>query len=108
MSELPEHIFLNDRIDLARERAERSIRAALGNRIVSTSRRNPVRLSLMLSGDRSTIGVVLNSESRRCDMEGCTGMRQYVVWEDGKRTFPCSKGCEYVADHVEKIYSLEA
>ena len=36
-------------------------------------------------------------------MEGCTGSRQYVVWEDGMRTFPCSKGCECIADHVEKI-----
>lgn len=103
VSELPEHIFLQDRLDLTKERAERAIRASLGKRVVSTNRHDPVRLRLMLSSDRSVIGVVLNEDSRRCNMEGCTGRRQYVVWEDGMRTFPCSKGCECIADHVEKI-----
>lgn len=29
----------------------------------------------------------------RCQMEGCTGVRLNVLWKDGHRTRPCSKGC---------------
>ena len=28
----------------------------------------------------------------RCQMSGCMGMRLGVKWEDGKMTFPCTKG----------------
>jgi hypothetical protein len=28
----------------------------------------------------------------RCRMDGCPGLRIGVRWEDGKLTFPCSKG----------------
>lgn len=30
----------------------------------------------------------------RCRLEGCGGDRLHVKWPDGKRTFPCIKGCK--------------
>jgi len=33
---------------------------------------------------------------RRCQMDGCTGVRIGVRWSDGKITWPCSKGMEQV------------
>lgn len=32
--------------------------------------------------------------TRVCSMEGCLGRKIGVLWEDGKRTYPCSKGME--------------
>jgi hypothetical protein len=34
--------------------------------------------------------------SHSCTMEGCNGKRISVLWEDGKRTRPCSKGMEWL------------
>ena len=31
----------------------------------------------------------------RCQMEGCTGRKIAVRWNDGKLTFPCSKGMQW-------------
>lgn len=28
-----------------------------------------------------------------CTLEGCGGTRLHVKWPDGKRTYPCAKGC---------------
>lgn len=28
-----------------------------------------------------------------CRLEGCRGTRLHVKWPDGKRTYPCAKGC---------------
>ena len=33
-----------------------------------------------------------------CDLEGCTGVRVPVRWQDGKLTWPCSKGLTVVED----------
>jgi hypothetical protein len=30
--------------------------------------------------------------TRRCPLEGCTGLRIYVRWPDGRITYPCTKG----------------
>lgn len=43
----------------------------------------------------SITGVVRNLNAGRCRMEGCTGVRMYVIWEDGKSSRPCSKGCSW-------------
>jgi hypothetical protein len=37
-------------------------------------------------------GVTTGAHERRCQMEGCNGLRISVRWADGKHTFPCSKG----------------
>jgi hypothetical protein len=29
----------------------------------------------------------------RCRLTGCTGARLHVKWPDGRRTYPCTKGC---------------
>ena len=36
-------------------------------------------------------GVVTNTGI--CTLEGCGGTRLSVRWPDGKRTYPCAKGC---------------
>lgn len=46
-------------------------------------------------------GVVTNVRS--CRMAGCTGIALCVKWPDGKRTFPCTKGCTEQADGSLRI-----
>lgn len=29
-----------------------------------------------------------------CSLGGCSGTRLHVKWPDGKRTYPCAKGCK--------------
>ncbi len=36
-------------------------------------------------------GRVTNTSA--CTLEGCGGTRLHVLWPDGKRTYPCAKGC---------------
>lgn len=62
-----------------------------------------VNYMLPKSGDESQKGVILNLHSRPCSLEGCTGVRMYVKWPDGKHTYPCSKGCTQLAGHLWKI-----
>lgn len=45
----------------------------------------------------------MTSYGHHCRMAGCTGRRFSVKWEDGKRTFPCSKGLEVIDDRTAKI-----
>ena len=33
-----------------------------------------------------------------CRLEGCAGTRLHVRWPDGRRTYPCAKGCSVRAD----------
>jgi hypothetical protein len=41
--------------------------------------------------------------TRRCQMEGCLGVRLRVVWADGHVTYPCTKGMEYLGNDVWRI-----
>lgn len=50
----------------------------------------------MLSRDGKIRGEIRNMHSRKCAAEGCPGHRIHVVWPDGKKTFPCSRGCKTV------------
>lgn len=63
----------------------------------------PEEKSYMLSGDGKLKGEIRNFRSRRCQMEGCTGMRIHVRWPDGSSTYPCSKGCTQLGEHLWKI-----
>ena len=45
----------------------------------------------VLSRDRKKKGKTTGG-SYRCRMDGCPGIRVGVRWEDGKLTYPCSKG----------------
>ncbi len=45
----------------------------------------------MLNRDGSLKGEIVGT--RRCNLTGCTGIGYIVRWPDGKRTYPCSKGC---------------
>jgi hypothetical protein len=53
---------------------------------------SPPLPEFMLSRDGKLKGEVIGS--RRCQLEGCTGLSYIVRWPDGKRTHPCSKGCK--------------
>jgi len=55
----------------------------------------------VLSRDEKLVGVTTGS-THHCQMDGCIGHRISVKWEDGKTTFPCSKGM-IREDHVWKI-----
>lgn len=37
--------------------------------------------------------------SRMCQLEGCTGRSIAVRWDDGKLTYPCTKGMTWNGDH---------
>jgi hypothetical protein len=38
-----------------------------------------------------------------CRLEGCGGTRLHVKWPDGKRTYPCAKGCMVQVDGSLRI-----
>ena len=119
IAELPEGIVLATGEPLTRERVRKAIVAAVAGDILNynyvqgydakqqrwVKKRNTKgrQHTIMLSSDHKTIGIVMNSDAGPCHMEGCTGHRQYVRWEDGTYTYPCSKGCSGVADGVEMI-----
>lgn len=42
-------------------------------------------------------------KGRPCPMEGCTGHRIQVRWDDGSLTFPCTKSLERVREGAYKI-----
>lgn len=56
----------------------------------------------MLSRGYEKEGVVTNIVYRHCAVCGY-GQVYSVKWEDGKRTFPCPAGCEYIngAIHIK-------
>jgi len=39
-----------------------------------------------------TAGEITNVS--HCHLSGCSGTRLHVKWPDGKRTYPCAKGCK--------------
>ncbi len=43
------------------------------------------------------------STARRCQMEGCNGIRIGVRWPDGRRTYPCSRGMNEISDDTWRI-----
>ena len=56
----------------------------------------------ILSRDLAAKGKVI-SASRRCQMDGCCGTRLGVRWENGKLTYPCSRGIETAPTGEMKI-----
>ena len=48
-------------------------------------------MNKVYSKGKKAVGICTGS-IRNCRMEGCTGQRLGVRWEDGKITFPCTKG----------------
>lgn len=57
----------------------------------------------VLSRDGTEVGEVRGR--RRCQMEGCTGIRIRVKWADGKVTFPCSKGMK-VRNKRKRVWQI--
>lgn len=57
----------------------------------------------ILSSDGKMRGEIRNPQSRPCSMAGCTGMRMHVRWPDGCSTYPCTKGCTQLGEHLWKI-----
>lgn len=68
-----------------------------------TDGRESAPVDKILSRDGTKTGIIKNLRSRPCRMEGCTGMRMHVVWPDGRHTYPCSKGCTRLEEHLWKI-----
>ncbi len=50
----------------------------------------------ILSKDGKEKGEVLGT--RRCHLEGCTGVAYIVRWPSGRRTHPCTKSCKKTED----------
>lgn len=59
--------------------------------------------NFMLNRDGTMTGTILNLRSHHCSQAGCTGWRIAVRWPDGKKTFPCSKGCLQKGEHLWQI-----
>lgn len=43
-----------------------------------------------------------------CRLEGCRGPRLNVKWADGKRTYPCLRGCTILDDDGNVRIGLES
>jgi hypothetical protein len=52
---------------------------------------NPYLERVIESRDGKLHGIITRA-NQRCRLEGCTGVYLSTKWENGKRTFPCSKG----------------
>lgn len=55
------------------------------------------------SRDGQHLGLVVKERGRLCPMEGCTGVRMCVVRENGKATYPCSKGVINKGENLLKL-----
>lgn len=58
----------------------------------------------MLSRDGKSKGKIININYRKCSAESCLGHRILVQWPDGKRTYPCSRGCKAVGGQTLQIF----
>lgn len=54
-------------------------------------------------GDDAATGTLTGARSA-CRLEGCTGVRVSVKWDDGSRTRPCSKGLKRRNDGTLQIH----
>jgi len=59
-------------------------------------------MQTVLSRDGKHRGV-LTGGTRRCQLAGCNGIRYCVRWEDGKHTWPCSKGIKEIDEQTWQI-----
>ena len=48
----------------------------------------------IVSRDGNHVGKCTGS-TRPCRLAGCTGLQIRVLWDDGKVTYPCTKGMEF-------------
>jgi len=45
----------------------------------------------------------LTGGTRKCQVSGCTGICYAVRWQDGKLTYPCSKGLKWLNEDCCKL-----
>jgi len=57
----------------------------------------------VLSSDGKEKGTVINWNSKKCTMEGCRHYKASVRWEDGKLTYPCHGGLEFIKNGVYQV-----
>jgi len=57
---------------------------------------------IVLSRDMKLTGTCTGG-TRRCPLDGCTGLRVGVRWPDGKLTWPCTKGMRKLSPEKWKI-----
>ena len=55
----------------------------------------PAGVKVFARGKSKLVGRTTGGTSH-CRLEGCTGLRLAVRWSDGRLTFPCTKGMDYV------------
>ena len=58
---------------------------------------------IMLSREGKEKGEITNLHFRKCQLEGCTGWRIRVVWQNGRITLPCECGCVKIDDNTYQI-----
>jgi hypothetical protein len=56
----------------------------------------------VLSRDGALTGEATGS-TKSCTLSGCTGVRYFVRWPDGRYSWPCSKGIETTDDGTWRI-----
>lgn len=94
---LTEYIVSGSRLSLSKE--ARDVCAA----VLSKAKESIQGLDFIESYNGMSRGAVLNPKSHPCTLEGCTGTRMYVRWQDGAVTYPCTKGCAMLSAHHWKI-----
>lgn len=60
------------------------------------------RIKYILSRNGKEKGTV-TAYGHKCKMEGCTGKRFTVKWEDGTWNFICSKGIKIISEDTAQI-----
>lgn len=58
--------------------------------------------TVIKSSNGKESGIATGSNCK-CSMHGCTGIRIYVKWPDGKLTKPCSKGLKSLSETEYQI-----
>jgi hypothetical protein len=58
---------------------------------------------IILSGDGTQKGKVINWRAKHCQLESCRNYRASVRWEDGSLTYPCHAGLKQVNDTTYQI-----
>ena len=62
-----------------------------------------MEITTVLSRSGKEKGKVINQDVRMCRLEGCNGYVSSVRWEDGKLTYPCSKGMKQIDENTMQI-----
>lgn len=54
-----------------------------------SKQRNRGRTGAIITADEKEKGMIISFSARRCMEKGCDSMCCSVIWENGKRSYPC-------------------